>query len=181
MRTILFVLLLSGSSAFAAEREAFVKVDAVSLLAGPGTNLPETARLARGARVRIHHEEGDYYAVQPPAGCISWVRMSYLQFVKPVDSTAFPCAAVVDANGMAKLQSGRVGDAKPLGIERTSLPDGTVLTVVGQKVEVNGVKWYPVASPEDDFRFVLKSHVDLGSAIESKFTIRSPDPKTASP
>ena len=176
MRTLLFLsVLLIPATAYTAEREAFVKSDEVSLLAGPGTNMPETARLRRGARIRVHHEEGDYFAIQPPAGCISWVRMNYLQFVKPGESIAFPSAAVVDANGLAKLKAGRVGEAKPLGVERIAVPDGTVLTVVGQKVEIDGVKWYPVAAPEDDFRYVLKTTVELGNAIESKYVVTSPN------
>ena len=166
---------LIPTTTFAAEREAFVMSDEISLLAGPGTNMPETARLRRGARIRVHHEEGDYFAVQPPAGCISWVRMNYLQFIKPGESTVFPLAAVIDANGLAKLKAGRVGDAKPLGVERIAVPDGTVLTVVGQKVEIDGVKWYPVAAPEDDFRYVLKTTVELGNAIESKYVVTSPN------
>ena len=176
MRTLLFLsVLLIPTTAFTAEREAFVKSDEVSLLAGPGTNMPETARLRRGARIRVHHEEGDYFAVQPPAGCISWVRMNYLQFVKTGESIVFPSAAVVDANGLAKLKAGRVGEAKPLGVERIAVPDGTVLTVVGQKVEIDGVKWYPVAAPEDDFRYILKTTVELGNAIESKYVVTSPN------
>ena len=102
MRNVLTLaaLILASSTVAAGEREAFVRGDETSLLAGPGSGMPETARLRRGTRLRIHHEEGDYYAVQPPAGSISWVRAGYVQFVpeRPGGPTVFPVAAVVDAN-----------------------------------------------------------------------------------
>jgi hypothetical protein len=171
----LFILLIPASHA--AERDAFVKADDLALLAGPGTGMPETARLRRGTRLRVNHETGDYYAVQPPAGSVSWVRAGYVRFVpdRPGGPTVFPVAAVVDANGLAKLKVGKVGDPKPLGVERTALPDGTVLTVIGQRVEQDGIKWYPVAAPEDDFRYVAKAAVELGAAVESKFVVTSPN------
>lgn len=177
MRTIATLTLIAFTTAalHAADQEGTVKSDEIALLSGPGTNMPETARLRRGAKLRVHHEEGDYYAVQPPAGCISWVRMSYLQFVGSSDPAVFPCAAVVDSNGLAKLRAGKVGQTTPLGVERVAVADGTVLTVVGQKSDDHGVKWYPIASPEGDYRYVLKSSVDLGRTIESKFTVASPN------
>lgn len=180
MRYFVFTLLAVFSQvAQAAEQEAFVKTDEASLLAGPGNGMPEAARIRKNTKLRIHHEEGDYYAVQPPAGSVSWIRMSYLQFVRQPNATTepsiFPAQAVVDANGLAKLKSGRVGEAKPLSVERVAIPDGSILTVVGQKVDVDGMKWYPIAAPEDDFRYILKSAVELGSAVESKFVVNSPN------
>lgn len=173
----LAVLIFVSPTTFGGEREAFVRGDETSLLAGPGSGMPETARLRRGTRLRIHHEEGDYYAVQPPAGSISWVRAGYLQFVpeRPGGPTVFPVAAVVDANGQARLKAGRVGDNRPLGVERTAVPDGTLLTIVGQKVEVEGIKWYPVVCPEDDFRYIARNTVELGSPVDSKFVVTLPN------
>lgn len=173
----LAALILASSTAVAGEREAFVRGDETSLLAGPGSGMPETARLRRGTRLRIHHEEGDFYAVQPPAGSISWVRAGYVQFVpeRPGGPTVFPVAAVVDANGQAKLKAGKVGDNRPLGVERTAVPDGTLLTIVGQKVEMDGIKWYPVVSTEDDFRYIARNTVELGSPVDSKYVVTSPN------
>ena len=173
----LAALILVSSTAVAGEREAFVRGDETSLLAGPGSGMPETARLRRGTRLRIHHEEGDFYAIQPPAGSISWVRAGYVQFVpeRPGGPTVFPVAAVVDANNQAKLKAGRVGENRPLGVERTVVPDGTLLTIVGQKVEVDGIKWYPVVSTEDDFRYIARNTVELGNPIDSKFVVTSPN------
>ena len=164
MRPFLAVtaLVLGSFPTPAAEREAFVKADDVALLAGPGTGMPEVARMRRGTRLRVNHESGDYYAVQPPAGSISWVRAGYLHFVseRPGGPTVFPAAAVVDANGLAKLKVGKVGDAKPLGVERTALPDGSVLTVVGQRIELDGIKWFPVASYD---KYMYENYYSVGS------------------
>jgi hypothetical protein len=140
---------LFTSIAGAGERDAVVIADQAVLLAGPGAGMPEAAVLRRGTRLRIVREEGDYYAVQPPAGSIAWIRHVYLTFVpeKPGGPTQFPTAAVVDSNNQARLRIGRVGEPRPLNVERTAVPDGTLLTVIGQKVEIEGGKWYPVIAP----------------------------------
>lgn len=178
-------LLLSWGTCFAGEREAVVVVDEAVLLAGPGGGMPETMRLRRGQRVRVAQEEGAYYVIQPPAGSIAWVRGAYLQFVPeraggPVN---FPAAAVVDGNQQVKIRPGRVNELIPLTVERTVVPDGTAVTVIGQKVELEGVKWYPIAAPDDDFRYVLKESIRIGEPIDSKFVVNGTQasfPRTAS-
>jgi hypothetical protein len=182
---MLLISICSGSSCWAGEREAVVVVDEAVLLAGPGGGMPETMRLRRGQRVRVAMEEGAYYVIQPPAGSIAWVRGAYLQFVPeraggPVN---FPAAAVVDGNQQVKIRPGRVNEPKPLAVERTTVPDGTAVTVVGQKIDVEGVKWYPIAAPDDDFRYVLKESIRIGEPIDSKFVVNGTQatfPRTAS-
>jgi hypothetical protein len=158
------VVLLFASASSAGDREAVVRADEAVLLAGPDGGSPETMRLGRGQRVRVISEDGSYFVVRAPAGSIAWVRGAYLRFV-PERPTTLPAAAVVDANGQAKLRPGRLNEPKPLLLERTGLPDGTAVTVVGPKVEIDGVKWYPIIAPEDDVRYVAKSAIEIGGTV----------------
>jgi hypothetical protein len=154
---------------FAGEQDGYIRIGEVALYSTSNANSPEVVRLGKNHKLRIHHEEGDFYAVLPPAGSVSWVRGAYLRFVpeKAGGPTVFPVAAVVDSNGQAKSRHGRVNLMRPLEVqERTEVLDGTAVTIIGQKVDIDGIKWYPISSLEDDFRYVPKNAIDFGRPTE---------------
>lgn len=181
MRTVLAlvpVVLLAGSAAaqpgpYLAE----VTADRAAVRAGPSDQLPETGTLFRGAKVLVDHDEGEWVAVQPPRGQVSWIRMVHLE---PMDgqADALPRNAIVNAEPEAEVALGRPGLGKPLDVRRARLPDRTIVLVIGPKVEYNGVNWYPIEPPDGDFRYVPKSALRFVKGQPAQtFTVHSPQPE----
>ena len=143
----------------------------------------ETGSLAKGAQVIVHHEEGDWLAVQPPRGSVSWISHLFLEFPDKTPNAGFPKNAVVRSDGDVKLAVGKAGQSKPLDIRKTAVPDGTIVLVIGPAVksDSDGSTWYPIVPPEDDFRYLLKSAVQQSSATAPGFVVTSPVINTASP
>lgn len=144
----------------------------VKLRAGPSDQFPETARLPQGSPLLVDHEEPNgWLAVLDPPGrmySLSWVQGSFIDFdpTKPLPQTV-----VVDEP--TRLAAGQIGLAQPLThVRRTPVPAGTILTVVGPKVQFEGKSWYPVLPPAGDFRYVPKSSIRLEKAVTTAFTVR---------
>ncbi len=148
------------------------------LRAGPSDSFPETAALPRGATLVVDHEEPNgWLAVQDPPGAghsLSWVRTTYIDF----DKTKPPPQRVVVSDGTT-LAVGRMGLAEPLKVQRTPVPGGTVLRVIGPEVEFEGKLWRPVEPPAGDFRYVPKAAVTAVRAENSSFTVRDTIPPPA--
>jgi len=169
----------SAQSAYLAE----VTAEAVAVRCGPSEQMPETGTLFRGTRVVVDHEEpGDWLAIQPPRGQVSWVKHLFLKLpdAPPPDGMAYN--AVVQSEGEVELACGRPGLGKPLDVRRTRVPDQTIVLVVGRKVEHAGSFWYPIEPPDGDFRYVPKSAVRFvrGEPAQS-FVVREPKPGAVPP
>src|SRR5262249_27513752 len=153
----------------------------VKLRAGPSDQFPETATLARGAVVLVDHEESNgWLAVQDPAGkvySVSWVQMQLVDF-DPTRPT--PQNVVVEEQG-ATLRTGQMGLAQPLNVARTKVPGGTILTVIGKKVEFEGKSWYPVLPPSGDFRYLPKQAVRFERTANTSFVVRDTAPAAPEP
>ena len=176
MRTLAALLLLAGP-AVAQQTLATVGPDGATLRSGPGDKMPDTGTLPAGTTVIVHHpEDGDWLAVQPPRGSLAWVLAPLVDGVSP--AKPWPqngVVATLDGHSV-KLAAGRTGYGLPLAAQRTSVPDGTVLTVVGPKVKgEDGAAWYPVVPPEDDFRYLPRASVRVdGGRRAGGYVVRSP-------
>jgi hypothetical protein len=148
----------------------------VKLRAGPSDQFPETATLPRGATVVVDHEESNgWLAVQDPPGkvySVSWVQMQLVDFDagKPT-----PQNVTVDEQG-ATLRGGQIGLAQPLNVARAKVPGGTILTVIGPKVQFEGKSWYPVVPPAGDFRYLPKQAVRSEKIVNTSFVVRDTSP-----
>ncbi len=175
MRTLGVLLLLAGP-AIAQQTLATVGPDGATVRSGPGDKMPDTGTLPAGTTVIVHHEDGEWVAVQPPRGALAWVLAPLVDGVSP--ARPWPQNGVVATlhGEAAKLAAGRTGYGLPLAAQRTSVPDGTVLTVVGPKVKgEDGAAWYPVVPPEDDFRYLLRASVRVeGGRRTGGYVVRSP-------
>jgi hypothetical protein len=155
--------------------------------AAPGDHSPETGTLEPGTYLTVVGVEGnDWLAVQPPNGSVSWVKWALVEPQgKPGgDPLSPPFNAVVRAdNGApAVLRAGAIGDARPLGVQRTKLPEGAIVRVIGPKakVRVDGdeveTSWYPIVAPADDLRYVRRDAVEwIGTAAANGFVVKSGD------
>ncbi|MBA4062811.1 MAG: hypothetical protein C0501_03730 [Isosphaera sp.] len=59
------------------------------------------------------------------------------------------------------------------------MPAGTILTVIGPKVTVDGKSWYPVVPPAGDVRYVPKAAVTADKAVNTSVTVRDTVPAVA--
>jgi hypothetical protein len=176
MRT-LALLLAVAPAAVAQQTLATVGPDAATLRSGPGDKMPDTGVLPAGTTVIVHHEYGDWVAIQPPRGALAWVLAPLVDGVSP--ARPWPQNGVVSTldGHSVKLAAGRTGYGLPLLTQRTSVPDGTVLTVVGPKVKAeDGAAWYPVVPPEDDFRYLPRASVQAATGRRAGgYVVRSPN------
>jgi len=158
---------------------AVVTAPQVTLRAGPSDQFPDTGTLQAGMLVWVDHEEGNgWLAVQDPPQtlrCISWVPMQFINFDK---SRPIPQNVVVDEAG-APLRPGKIGLAEPLPVQRTRVPGGTILLVIGPPVQREGKTWYPVAAPPGDFRYLPKQAVQAQRGGAWHYQVREPAPGAA--
>ena len=154
---------------------AVVKVDSVIVRSGPSEKMAPCGKLDLGAEVIAHHLEGsDWYAIQPPVGSISWISQLNVELKrKPGEATdTFPCNAVVNAldSGEVNIAAGMAGERKPLNVQRTKLPTGTLVQIIGAKAHLDGddskTGWYPILPPRDDFRYVPRAALELAGRNE---------------
>ena len=155
-------------------------VDAdAKLWAGKSTSYPVTSTLKPGDSVWVDREdENGWLAVQDPPGkvySLSWVSFQFVSgFV-----TAKPTPQNVTVEDDTTLCPGQLDSSKPLTTVRLAkVPKGTILTVVGQKVTVDGKSWFPVLPPAGDYRYIPKQMVKPDRTLNTSFTIRDNTPPT---
>ena len=163
---------------------AKVKVHAAGVRGTAGEFSPETGKLELGTRVTVVAAEGnDWLAIQPPPGSISWVSWALVEPQgKPGTDGKFapPFNAVVTPDDGAAIRAGAVGENRPLAVQKTRLPKGTVVQVVGAKVKVKAdgdeleTSWYPIIAPKDDRRYVRRDAVEwAGPAPATGFVVKA--------
>jgi hypothetical protein len=172
---------------------ARVKGRATSIRSAPGEQSPETGILEPGQTVTVvNSEAGDWFAIQPPYGSVSWISATLLEPQGAAGADGLrkpPFNAVVRADTPAPLRAGSIQQNSPLGVQRTRLPEGTIVQVIGQKVKAkaNGddleSSWYPIVAPIDDYRYVRKEALELtsttatvGYVVKTGATTESPLP-----
>ncbi len=154
---------------------AVVKVGSVSVRCGPSEQMAVCGTLEQGAEVIAHHPEGnDWYAIQPPAGSLSWISQLHVELKRKDGEKpdTYPVDAVVHAfdDGEVNLTAGRMGERKPLNVQRTKIPSGTIVRIVGPKAkretDDGETGWYPILPPRDDFRYVPRAALELAGRGE---------------
>lgn len=157
---------------------AEVVADSAVLRSGPGSQMPDTGSLTRGTRVIVEKEEGDWLAIQPPRGQISWIKHLYLGPVQGQQADQTPRNAIIHADPEVAIAAGKPGHVTPLDIQRTKIPDQTIVMIIGPKVEYRGSQWYPIEPPDGDLRYLHKSAVRILKAEPSKsFVVREGQPQ----
>ena len=147
-----------------------VTADSAVLRSGPSDQMPETGTLYRGTKVIVDHEDpGGWLAIQPPSGQVGWINHLHLAPVPGQPSDVLPRNMQVHAEPDAEVAVGRAGLGHPLDVRRARIPDGTIVLVIGHKVEHGGSFWYPVEPPHDDFRYVRETRSMLaGRCVRSR-------------
>lgn len=162
---------------------AVVSAPDVRLRAGPSEKFPETGSVPQGLRVVVDHEEPNgWLAIEAPYGQVSWVSALFVEGFVAEKPTPQLVNVVLDPDvpaGEITLNAGQAGVSEPLqDIRRVKVPQGTILLVTGPKKSVNGKTWFPIAPPLGDFRYIQKTAVQVGSAVNRSFVVRDPGPST---
>src|ERR1700722_9624209 len=151
---------------------ASVTEPGATLRAGPGQAFDSTYNLRTGDTLLVDHEENGWLAVQDSPGkmySLSWVPMQFVNFDK---NKPTPQNVVVEEDVI--LAPGMLGSAQPMpNFRRTKVPAGTILTVIGSKVQFENKSWYPVLPPSGDFRYIAKQMVKYDKPANTSYTIRS--------
>jgi len=178
MRSAVLILAFAFTAAFnsANAQSTLGRVKSgTPLRTGPSEQMPECGALEPGEEVIIHHiEGGEFLAIQPPRGSLSWISVLCVEVKRrPDDPTnKFPVDGLVSPldSGDVKLAAGTMGEAKPLNVQRTKLPAGTLVRIIGPKVSVNAEDgesgWYPIVPPRDDFRYVARKDIETTGTVE---------------
>ncbi len=172
---VVLAALLFVPAAGAAEPVAYraIVTDEVKLRSGPSSTFEETGTLSKGAAVIVEGEEGNgWLAVTAPAGSVSWVAGAFIDDPAPDKPT--PKNVFVVSDDEVTLAAGRAGLTQPFDIRRAKIPNGTVLLMIGPKVQVAGKWWYPVVPPAGDVRYLPRTAVQYEKPAAS-FTVRATD------
>lgn len=124
---------------------------------GPGGHYYATSRLQRGDRVEVYREQAGYLAIRPPRGSYSWVPARQLQM------TATDHVAVAREEGV-RVYVGTELQQLNKHHWQVELRKGEAVEIRGEKQLVTpaGVvadRWYKVAPPAGEFRWLPKSAV----------------------
>ncbi|MCE9531268.1 MAG: hypothetical protein K8T89_09125 [Planctomycetes bacterium] len=131
---------------------AAVILPEIQMRSGASWQFPATGKLKKGEQVIVHHEDAGWAAIIPPAGTVSWINHRFLGEFDP-NGTGKQNALV-----MADNVEVRVGSDKntPLGVAQVKLPRGTWVEITGAKLRDDNSTWYPITSPEGEYRWLPK-------------------------
>ena len=137
-----------------------------SVHSGPGENFYPTDTLAQGDTVEVYREKpGGWLAIRPPVGSYSWVAERDL-ILKDGG-----LAEVVKDDVASRIGS-RLSDRH--NAAQVRLKKGEGVEVLGEE-NISGEKWYKIAPPAGEFRWIQASVVERDRADTRA---RSPRPAT---
>ena len=134
---------------------AYISSADVYVRSGPGKNYYPTGKLAEGTQIEVYrHDPGGWYAIRPPEDSFSWVSARFVE---------------VGDDGLGTVTGDRV--AARVGCAFSEIRDviqvrlhaGEVVEILGEK-QFSGTadagKWYKIAPPAGEFRWVYGRLVD---------------------
>jgi uncharacterized protein YgiM (DUF1202 family) len=138
--------------------EARVIVGSAPVQSGPGENFYPTDTLAQGDTVEVYREKpGGWLAIRPPVGSYSWVAERDL-IIKDGG-----LAEVVKDDVASRIGS-RLSDRH--NAAQVRLKKGEGVEILGEE-NINGEKWYKIAPPAGEFRWIQAALVERAGAIEN--------------
>ncbi|VTS06517.1 hypothetical protein [Tuwongella immobilis] len=136
----------------------------VPVRCGPTDKYAVASYLRRGDRVQIHHIDGDYLAITPPTGSVSWVNHRFLS--EMMNEQAGRANAIL-LQDRVEIRIGCVVTGLPLPVKQLNLPRGTIVEIIGPKVIADNSTWYPIVPPAGEYRYILRTSVGSPQPGES--------------
>ena len=125
---------------------------------GPGDNFYPTDTLTQGDTVEVYREKpGGWLAIRPPAGSYSWVAERDLM-VKDGG------LAEVVRDDVASRIGSRLNDRH--NAAQVRLKKGESVEVLGEE-NISGEKWYKIAPPAGEFRWIQAAVVERSGPIQA--------------
>ncbi len=142
--------------------EAKILSDDVYIRSGPSRNHYPTGKLRPGDRVTVHrHEPGGWLMISPPPGSFDWIAADNVQLVQQPTANS-PARGTVRVNqAVVRIGSGIEENSREYW--HVSLSRGKSVTILGEKIfdTPQGPKrWYKIAPPAGDHRWILGQFVD---------------------
>jgi hypothetical protein len=132
---------------------AAIILDGIETRSGGSWQYLPTGKLKKGEQVIVHHEDGGWVAILPPAGAVSWVNHRFLGELD-VNAQGKQNVLITADNTEVRLGSDK---GLPLAVTQVKLPRGTWVEIQGPKVQPQGDSiWYPIAPPEGEYRWLPK-------------------------
>jgi SH3-like domain-containing protein len=148
------VLVSSAASARAADSlpyTARVVAPGAAVHSGPGDNFYPTDTLAQGDEVEVHRERPDgWLGIRPPDGSFSWVFGLHVKLLEDG-------LAEINKDDAASRIGSRLGDQR--NAVQVRLKKGETVEIIGEET-VDGKKWYKVAPPSGEFRWIHTTNVE---------------------
>jgi hypothetical protein len=149
--------------------QARVSVVGASVYSGPGDKFYPTDTLSQGDTVEVYREKpGGWLAIRPPIGSYSWVAERDL---------------IIKDGGLAEVVkdevASRIGSRlnEQHNAAQIRLKKGEGVEVLGEQ-NISGEKWYKIAPPAGEFRWIQGSVVERTGPIQASGS--SPATKSAS-
>ena len=137
---------------------AEVTADALDVYDAPGTAAIRTGRLARGARVRVRAEEGDWLAIEPPRGSFSWIDEAAIEETGDGRARVRVDRAAVRPGAPGARLPGPPGVELARGVAVVLLDRAPLTIRQGGKART----WRAIAAPKAESRYVRADGVDRG-------------------
>ena len=154
------LVVLSGSmTVLGAERQtpytAYVVSDGVYVRSGPGKNYYPTMKLPLGAEVEVYrHDPGGWYAIRPPKESFTWVAARFVEVGEDGLGT-------ITGEQVAARVGSTFSDIRD--VIQVRMYEGEVVEILGEKQftgQSEAGKWYRIAPPSGEFRWVFGRLVD---------------------
>ena len=133
----------------------------MEMRAGPSWQFPATGKLKKDEQVIVHHEDGGWAAILPPAGAMSFVNHRFLGEFDP-NATGKQNALVMADNVEVRIGSDK---GLPLTVTQVKLPRGTWVEIDGPKQREENSVWYPITPPEGEYRWLPKEALGTPSPL----------------
>ncbi|HVT29694.1 MAG TPA: SH3 domain-containing protein [Lacipirellulaceae bacterium] len=150
--------------------QARVVTAGAPVLSGPGQKFYPTDSLAQGDTVDVYREKpGGWLAIRPPVNSFSWIAERDL-ILKDGG------LAEIVKDGVASRIGSRINNRH--NAVQVRLKKGEAVEVVGEDT-INGEKWYKIAPPAGEFRWIQASLVEKIGPIPNDRTNVPPNAETA--
>lgn len=139
-----------------------VGVDKALIYSGPGENYYSTGELSRGDHVDIfmRNPEG-WCAIRPPKGCFSWINARFIQ------SVSGEIGLIRNDEGEKDIPV-RVGAESVMksSVIQVGLKGGRKVRILGESSVPGGSRWYKIAPPAGEFRWIHEKMLYQDSTIQ---------------
>ena len=139
-----------------AHTESTITAPEVEVRSGPSPKFYPTTKLHQGDRVRIvEHKEGDWLAIEPPAGSFSWINQRMIDFKEGSPT------ALVMASDTPVLIGSTLTNEEPSVQALVKLQRGTQLVILSRRMayKSDSSAWLPIQPTPQEVRYIPASAV----------------------